>query len=416
MAAGRLAGRLSRLTGRGGSAIPGVVAARIDPRAIERLIAGIPVVVVTGTNGKTTTTKMLVGILEAAGRRVLTNRTGSNLAQGITGCLIEAADWSGRIEADLAVFEIDEAAVRRLAPRLDPRLVVVTNLARDQLDRFGELATTASHVGEALQHTATAVLNADDPMVAGLGGAGTVRRFGAVPSIRRSMPHDGILYGGEEAGEAAGALDARLERAEPEGDGRRIEVTVGGVRVEAALRVPGVYNGYNAAAALLAADELGVDLTGAAAALEAMDPAFGRGQVVEFRGRRVKLLLVKNPAGLNQVIRLLRDAPPSPVLVAINDLDADGRDVSWLWDARVEELAGTGHRFAAAGLRAHDMALRFKYAGIEAPAEPDIGTALDRLIAGTGPGETAYVVPTYTAMLEFVDRLHPDAHRREVWT
>jgi UDP-N-acetylmuramyl tripeptide synthase len=416
MAAGRLAGRLSRLTGRGGSAIPGVVAGRIDPRVIERLIAGIPVVVVTGTNGKTTTTKMLVGILEAAGRRVLTNRTGSNLAQGIAGCLIEAAGWSGRIDADLAVFEIDEAAVRRLAPRLRPRLLVVTNLARDQLDRFGELATTASHVAEALQHAEAAVLNADDPMVAALGGAPVVRRFGAVPAIRESMPHDGILYGGADAAPPAARLDARLERADPEGDGRRVEISVGTERVEAALRVPGVYNGYNAAAALLAAAELGVDPAGAAGALEAMTPAFGRGQVVEFRGRRVKLLLVKNPAGLNQVIRLLGDAPPGPVLVAINDLDADGRDVSWLWDARVEELAATGHRFSAGGLRAHDMALRFKYAGIEAPAEPDIGAALDRLVDATGPAETAYVVPTYTAMLEFVDRLHPDAHRREVWT
>jgi UDP-N-acetylmuramyl tripeptide synthase len=419
MAAGRFAGWLSRLTGRGGTALPGLIAERLCPTTIEQLVASTEggVVVVTGTNGKTTTTKMLVRALEAAGRRTLTNRTGSNLARGLATTLIEAASWRGRVPADVAVFEIDEAAVRTLAPRLDPVLLVVTNLARDQLDRFGELATTAGHVAAAAACAAQVVCNADDPPVAEIGdGLPDVLWYGAAAEIRATMPDDRSLYGDAGAPLAARDLDARLEAAEPIEGGQRIEVTVQGERVGAHLRVPGAYNGYNAAAALLAAAASGIPPAQAAAAIEGMEPAFGRGQVIEFRGRRVTVLLVKNPAGFNQAIRLLQQAAPMPVLIAINDLDADGRDVSWLWDARVEDLAATGHRFGTAGIRAHDMALRCKYAGIDARAEPDLRNALHRVVDDAPPGAPVAVVPTYTAMLALLDVLLPDASRREVWT
>ena len=419
-ALGRLAGRLSRLLGRGGSALPGLVAERIDPRAIERLVAPVRrgVIVVTGTNGKTTTTKMLVSILEGEGLRVVTNGTGSNLARGVASRLVEVASWRGRVDADVAVFEVDEAAVRPLAPRLRPRVLVVTNMARDQLDRFGELATTAAHAAAAVRHAAVAVLNADDPLVAEMAsGAPAARFFGAAPAIRRAMPHDSSLYGAVPE-EAEALLDLRLERAEPEGDGQVIELAAAsGERVTVRLQVPGPYNGYNAAAAVLAAAEMGVPLDRAVAALEATRPAFGRGQVIDYRGRRVKLLLVKNPAGFNQAIRLLAALEPgAPVLIAINDLDADGRDVSWLWDARVEDLAGSGHRFGTAGIRAYDMALRLKYAGLQAWSETDFAAALERFAAAVPEGGTGYLVPTYTAMLRFLDLLRPGTSKREAWS
>jgi UDP-N-acetylmuramyl tripeptide synthase len=419
-AVGRLAGRLSRLLGRGGSAVPGLVAEKLDPRTIERLSAPIRrgVIVVTGTNGKTTTTKMLVGILEGEGWRVVTNPTGSNLARGIATRLLEVASWRGRVDADVAVFEADEAAVRNLARRLQPKVIVVTNLARDQLDRYGELATTAAHAAEAVRHAGVAVLNADDPLVADLAsGAPAVRFFGAAEGIRRSMPHDSGLYGPGEEG-APSALDLSLERAEPEGDGQTIElVSASGERAAVPLQVPGAYNGYNAAAAVLAAVQCGVPFARAVVALEEIRPAFGRGQVVEHRGRRIKLLLVKNPAGFNQAIRLLAALPSgATVLIAINDLDADGRDVSWLWDARVEDLAGSGHCFGTAGIRALDMALRLKYAGLEAWSETDFPAALRRFVDGTPAGETGYLVPTYTAMLRFLDLLLPGTSRREAWS
>jgi lipid II isoglutaminyl synthase (glutamine-hydrolysing) len=417
IAVGRLAGRMSRLLGRGGSAIPGLVVGRLAPRAMERLAASIGegVVVVTGTNGKTTTTKMIVAALEADGRKVVTNRTGSNLERGIVTALVDHCSWRGIVGADIAVFEADEAAVRPLSRRLEPRLLVVTNLSRDQLDRYGELDTTAGHVAAALGRAGGAVLNADDPRVAEMGTRGATF-YGAVPSIRGLMPSDQELHGRTEGAPRPEPLQVEVLEATPdEAMGQTVTLTHGDSRVTMRLRVPGTYNAYNAAAAYAAALRLGVAPSTIRRAFESMEAPFGRGQVIEYRGRRVIVILVKNPSGLNQAIRLLAGLAEADVLVAINDEIADGRDVSWLWDARVEELATTEHRFGASGTRAADMALRFKYAGIEAWSEPDLGEALDRLVSGVDEGSTVYVVPTYTAMLALLDLLLPGVPRREVW-
>ena len=352
VAVARLARLASRLVGRGGTALPGLIALRLDPAVIERLVATLPegVVVVTGTNGKTTTSKMIATMLAGSGRTVLANRAGSNLARGVAATLVGSAR-GGKVTADIAVFEIDEAAVRGLGPRLRPRVIVVTNLARDQLDRYGELETTAGHVAVAVAASDVAVLAGDDPLVARIGqgrGARTVW-FGAEPSIRAQMPDDRSLYGHGEP-RFGGRLDAVLRDTSADGDGQMIRVDVASREVPVRLQVPGVYNAYNAAAALLAVSQLGLDPVDAASHLAAMPAAFGRGQVIEYRDRRVRVILVKNPAGLNQAIGLLRAEPvPCPVLVAINDNLADGRDVSWLWDASVETLADTPHRFGAGG-------------------------------------------------------------------
>lgn len=414
---GRLAGALSRLLGRGGSALPGLVAQRLDPLVIEKLVASLPdgVVVVTGTNGKTTTTKLLVTALDRAGVAVLTNPTGSNLERGVATVLLQASR-RGRIRgADLAVFEVDEAAARALASRLAPRLTVVTNLARDQLDRYGELDTTAGHLAATVAASDRAVLNADDPAVAAL-DAGRTAWFGAAEGLRERIPHDRVLYGlaGPEAPQHV--ADTMLTAATVDGDGQVVELRHRGQPLVTRLRVPGVYNGYNAAAALLAAAELGVDPPDAADSFELMAPAFGRGQVIEYGGRRVTLLLVKNPAGFNQAVALLAEAPPSAVLVAINDNHADGRDVSWLWDVQLDALRSGGHRFAASGIRATDMALRLKYAGIDAWADDDLERALQQTVATAPDGAPIYVIPTYTAMLRLLEILLPAASRSEVWT
>ena len=418
LALARLARWTSRLLGRGGTAFPGLVALRVDPRVIEKLVAILPegVVVVTGTNGKTTTAKMITAMLTGSGRTVLANRAGSNLARGIAASLAGAARH-GRVAADIAVFEIDEAAVRELGPRLRPRVIVVTNLARDQLDRYGELETTAGHVAVAVAASGIAVLAADDPMVARLGAGRSdgVAWFGAVADIRAEMPHDRALYGSADATHA-GMIDALLTGSTASGDGRVIDAVVDGRPVTVPLQVPGVYNAYNATAALLVVSRLGLDPVAAARHLAAMPAAFGRGQVIDYRGRRVRVVLVKNPAGLNQAIRLLHDeVHPSAVLIAINDNVADGRDVSWLWDAAVEALAGTPHRYGAGGIRAADMALRFKYAGVDAWVEPDDRRSLDRLVDDAAAGETVYLVPTYTALLSFVGLLLPGRKPEEVW-
>ncbi len=418
IAVARLVSRITRMFGRGGTALPGLVALRLDPGLIGKAVSRLPegVVAVTGTNGKTTTARMIGAMLTGSGRTVVANRTGSNLARGVAAALVDS--WRhGGPGGDIAVFEVDEAAVRHLGEALRPRVLVVTNLARDQLDRYGELATTASHVGVAVAAAAVAVLAADDPIVAGLasGPEVTVAWFGAVANLREALPDDRALYGDDADTQVR--VDALLRRADPSGDGTAIAVTVDGIAVEAVLQVPGVYNAYNATAALLAVARLGLDPAVAAHHLAAMPPAFGRGQVVEYRGRRIKVLLVKNPASLNQAIRLLTtDAIPRTVLLAINDLLADGRDVSWLWDAAVESLATTPHRFLAGGTRAADMALRLKYAGIAAPAEPDLESSLQALVEASQPGDTVYLVPTYTAMLGYLDLLLPGLSRQEVWT
>jgi UDP-N-acetylmuramyl tripeptide synthase len=405
------------MVGRGGTAFPGLVAESVDRHTVERLVGGLGggVVVVTGTNGKTTTTKMLVAILERAGNRVLTNPAGSNLARGVAAALV-GAFHKGRVRADVAVFEVDEAAVRGLGPRLKPRITVVTNLARDQLDRYGELAATASHVAVAIGHSAESVLNADDPMVASMAAGRPAVRFGAVEAIRSTMPDDRGLYGMSTESRSRDP-EALVESSSPAGDGQVAVIRVEGVEHVVRLAVPGAYNAYNAAAALLAARRLGLDLVEAVPALEAMPPAFGRGQVVEYRGRRVKLLLVKNPSSFNQAIRLIvAEEHPASVLVSINDEHADGRDVSWLWDARIEELAETPHRYGASGVRAADMALRFKYAGVEAWSDAEFRRALDRAVDTAPDGGMVYIVPTYTAMLRLLALLRPGVRRSEAWS
>jgi len=231
------------------------------------------------------------------------------------------------------------------------------------------------------------------------------------------MPHDAVLYGAAGPDDPTAAADALLESADPDGDGQAIRVSIGGAEHGVALRLSGAYNGYNAAAALLAASELGVDPAAAAASLEEMPPAFGRGQVIEFEGRRVKLLLVKNPSGFNQALRLLHDSPaPAQVLFAINDNYADGRDVSWLWDVRFEDLLNASHRVGTSGVRAADMALRLKYADIEAWSESDLAAALRRVVAAAPEGELVYIIPTYTAMLSLLELLLPGTARSAAWT
>jgi len=414
-ALGRLTSALTRLIGRGGSALPGLIAEKLDPHLVEKILGDTPVVLITGTNGKTTTTKMIVSALEANDRKVVTNPTGSNLERGVASALLDASSLKGKLDADVAVFEVDEAAVRSLSPRLNPRVLAVTNLARDQLDRYGELQTTAGHVATAATHAGRLVLNADDPLVASVANTTPVSWFGGTPSIRERMPDDRSLYGDTTEAQPPEA-DALVVDSQIDGDGQIATIRIDGTEHRIRLQIPGVYNAYNAATAVLVTRLLGVSAADAIPALEAMEPAFGRGQVLEHMGRRVKLLLVKNPASLNHAIEILKGITEHHrVLIAINDEHADGRDVSWLWDTHIEDLAATSHQYLAGGVRAADMALRFKYAGIDAPALPDFADALDLLVDGAPPGATVYIVPTYTAMLRLLEILTPGASRTEVW-
>lgn len=458
VAAGSLAGGLSRLLGRGGSTLPGEVARRLDPAVLAKLARRHPRgnVLVTGTNGKTTTARLLANVLGAAGWRIAHNRSGANLVWGVTTAFLQAVGV-GR-PRDLGLAEVDEGNVPRVAEEIRPRAVVVTNFFRDQLDRYGELQHTVDLVRRgllAMDAGGVAVLNADDPLVAALG-----------EGLDRGVVYYGIdaAAGPGDAG-AAQAADARhcvscgrpyaytVTRYAHLGDYRcpacgrgrpRPDVTVteieageGGQHLRIAtpageawvnLPLPGLYNAYNAAAAAAAAFVLGVPLATVTQGLETAVASFGRMEVLSVGGRELVIALVKNPAGFNQVLEtLLADrGGQKRLLIAINDLKADGTDVSWLWDVDFERLAARADEFAflgTAGIRAEEMALRLKYAGVpaarlaageDAPARP-LGEALAAALAATPEGGRLWFLPTYTALMEARRALHRQGAARPFW-
>jgi len=447
----KLAGASSRWLGRGGGqALPGLIAERLDPHLAKKLAGRLPhgVILVTGTNGKTTTTKLVASMLEASGEKVLTNSTGSNLKRGVTSALIRAADGRGGMRGyTIGLFEVDEASLRQVAPELEPRCIVVLNLFRDQLDRYGELDTTAALIGEGIAATrAQLYLNADDPLVASLStyaqesdlvhyfgieglpaGRGIALQTAAdsdrCPVCRSRLEWSRVFYGhighyrcprGHFGRPRPGVVITNVDRADRRGT--EFTVAVAGKRSEVNFPLPGIYNLYNALAALSVSSGLGVETGAAVGVLGKTQAAFGRVERVEWQGRELYLLLIKNPAGFTQVMEtFLIGGKRQPVLLAINDLAADGRDVSWLWDVPLEALQPAEPRVVVSGLRAADMALRLKYAGIEAQQVDDMEMALQKLVNLTPKGGVAYILPTYTAMLAIRKVLSKKTQMEEVW-
>lgn len=416
---------LSRLTGRGGgSALPGLVAEKLDPNILGKFADHLPggIILVTGTNGKTTATKMLTAILESKGHRVVSNRSGSNLTRGIVSSLTEQASLTGKLPGDVGLFEVDEATMPAACQQLQPHVILVLNLFRDQLDRYGELDKTASLIGRGIESTQAEVwLNADDPLVASLAKysqSDRVHFFGVEHSDTQKLTHD-VAADSDHCPVCGQALDysaaffshlghyscsqGHFGRSKPEVALSQVgeKLTIAGQ--PARLALPGLYNAYNALAAAAAASSLGISVKDALTALERVTAAFGRVEQFERNGRKVYLLLIKNPTGFNQVIQTFLQQKTVPLLIAINDNFADGRDVSWLWDVGIEELADQA--VICSGIRAYDMAVRLKYAGKRPEVETDLLKAFDRLLEQSEPGQTVYVLPTYTAMLELRNRL-----------
>jgi UDP-N-acetylmuramyl tripeptide synthase len=430
----RAVGGLSRRSGRGGgTTLPGRLLVRMAPDAIERLATRLDrgSIVVSSTNGKTTTAGMIAGILGAAGRKPVHNRAGSNMHWGVATALLEQ-------RGDEGLFELDEAWLPRVAPRLRPRLLVLGNLFRDQLDRYGELERLADEWAELvseLEGAAELALNADDPLIADLGRDRELRRrpgvtyFGiedasqALPEIQHA--HDakhcrrcGAPYRYERA--FVGHLghyscpNCHADRPRPDVaateielhgiSGCRVRITTPEGELELELPLPGLYNVYNALAAVTAGLRSGISLELIGRGLESMRAVFGRVETIEVSGKPVSILLIKNPVGANEVLRTLRLESSDggiDLWLALNDRIADGRDVSWIWDADFELLAGGVRRVVCAGTRAPEMALRLKYAGwpeeaIEV-AEPIEGS-LDAAVAEAP--HRLFALPTYTALIE----------------
>lgn len=414
--------------------MPGRVARGIAPGVMwelaGRLHAGS--IVVTGTNGKTTTSRLISHILALAGLRSVHNRAGANLAAGIAAALVQHAAFNGHMHGDVGVFEVDEATLPLVQPALRPRLVVLTNLFRDQLDRYGEIDLVATRWESALAgNGAGVVFNADDPLVAAV-----VRRARG-PRVAFGIEDQACSLGTlEHAADARYCYQCGIpytyravyfghmgvyrcaqcgtERPAPDVAAREVEIRglrgsaftlaapQGGIRVSTTL--PGVYNLHNVLAAAACCVTMGVPLSTVARGIETFAPAFGRAERVRVNGGEAVLLLAKNPAGFNEVLRtVLRDQGEKVLLIAINDLTADGRDISWLWDVDFEMLAGRIRRAVISGIRAHDMDLRLKHAGIPDAVRmvtTDLTAALDAAVQAASTGERLYILPTYTAMLQ----------------
>ncbi|CAM2986698.1 Mur ligase family protein [Actinomyces slackii] len=416
--AARLAARM-RGGGSGGTAFPGLVMERTDPGFLSRTLGRLPhgVIVVSGTNGKTTTTKMVVQLLREQGLRVFTNRTGSNFVRGVLASLLTEVDAAGRLEADIAVLELDEAHAVHFVAQMPPRACLLLNVMRDQLDRFGEIDYTAS-----LLHTiATAtrevvVVNADDPRLASPDFLGDVSArtaaFGIGARLRSLFLSDDDLRSGADDAPAEGQERPAADAGAPAPrvtleaiEGQRATVRVDGADHQVDFTIPGVHNQLNACAALeVVLEVLGdrADLPGLLATLGRVEAAFGRGEVLTLDGRPVQLSLVKNPAGFR--MGLLSAAAQAQdgeaVMVAINDEYADGRDMSWLWDVDFSALRAGGVDVVT-GVRCWDMALRLDYdeVGVDA-VEPDLRKALDLLRQASATADRPMrVFTTYTAML-----------------
>jgi UDP-N-acetylmuramyl tripeptide synthase len=399
---GKVARRVSRLRGGAGSALPGLVVEKIDRGFIADCLGQLPrgVVVVTGTNGKTTTTKIVVELLEAQGLKVFTNRTGSNFTRGVIAALLESVDSRGRLAADIAVLELDEAWAARFVEMVKPRYCLLLNVMRDQLDRFGEIDTTAkmlSRVAEAT--TEVVIVNREDRRLVGVGeenGGGAtegarVEYFGLSEGLRVEFPEDEEMFG------AVGSVSTARPTAKvvlEDLHGQMATFRYGRKSYRTKLALEGVYNAYNAAGALALVSAIlpEVGFADFIPALKKIASAFGRGEDFMVGGDRVKLVLVKNPSGFQLALRSFKGAA---VMIAINDEFADGRDMSWLWNV---DFSGLAPEVAVvSGVRAADMALRLKYDNVTArEIMPDFIPALKMLAEREGE---KCIFATYTAML-----------------
>lgn len=399
---GKVVRYIAQLRG-GGSALPGLFVEKIDPDFIKRTLSPLShgVVVISGTNGKTTTTKIVVELLESQGLKVFTNRTGSNFTRGVAAALLGEVDNKGNLNADIAVLELDEAHAVHFVKAIPPKYSLLLNVMRDQLDRFGEIDTTAKLLAQIARHTTdTVLLNREDPRIRAIATLlkdKEVRYFGLAPSLRTHFPSDDDMR----------ATSTTQAISLPEADviledfkDHHASFSMDKQQIETNLELNGIYNIYNAAAALalvkiIVADALNVEsLT---ARLAKVRPAFGRGETLTVGGQPLEIVLVKNPSGFR--LSLKSFAPTGyTTMIAINDHYADGRDMSWLWDVDFDSLKTEGVTVVT-GIRAYDMALRLQYDEVPMThVVPNLDEAL-RFFLAEGGDMPKRIFCTYTAML-----------------
>lgn len=392
---------VARLRG-GGSALPGLFVEKIDPSFIERTLSQLPmgVVVISGTNGKTTTTKIVVELLESQGLKVFTNRTGSNFTRGVAAALLGEVDTKGNLDADIAVLELDEAHAVHFVKAVAPKHSLLLNVMRDQLDRFGEIDTTAKLLAKiATSTTENVVLNREDPRVRAIANvlhSQSVSYFGLSPQLTSLFPSDDDMRSKSTTSSSTTQADVVLKTLK----GNNASFAIGNRTITAALQLSGIYNIYNAAAAIALVSKImgdKLDIDSLSTRLAAINPAFGRGETLTVGGQPLEIVLVKNPSGFRLSLQSFKPSGYA-TMIAINDQYADGRDMSWLWDVEFDDFREGGVQMVS-GIRAYDMALRLQYD--EVPITqiiPDTDEALRAFLANNSD-QPKRIFCTYTAML-----------------
>ena len=410
-----------KLSGRNGSALPGLVVEKLYPGLLKKQLDQLEngVIVVTGTNGKTTTTKSLVFLLEQCGYRVLTNPTGSNFTRGIYATIVKYSRVSGGLDYDIAVLELDEAFSRLFAKEYPPKYVLALNVMRDQLDRYGEIDKTAEFIGETVSYaTQGVILNHDDPRVAALSektGA-PVTYFGVSPDLKNQLPSDDDLHGTHRKKHHKKGARKKSKNAvtlsdyKPGSIGFRIE----GKLYRSRVQIAGIHNAFNLSAALATAMVVCPDMEAQfiVPTMKDIPAAFGRGEIITINDKRITLALVKNPSGFRQSLRSYDTADFGSVAFVINDDFADGRDVSWLWDVDFTDVDKANTKYTS-GTRANDMALRLKYDQTSATVVEGINDLMAVILGDKS--EQALVFCTYTAMLELRGIMGKKTDIEEIW-
>ena len=426
----KLCRRALRLLGRGGTDFPGRVALKLCPNVLGVLAKNVTTVLVTGTNGKTTTSRMIEQVLADAGISYFANKSGANLLSGVTAEFAAHSTLTGKCKYDYALIEADEAAFKAISRFVDARVVAVTNVFRDQLDRYGEVSHTLDNIRIGISHSKHAVLclNADDSLSGSLGegrpnpviyyGVDTpiyqtrVTELSDAPyclHCKHAYVYDYVTYG-HLGGYRCPNCGYRRPTPQvsvakvlvSDAQCSKVEFALDGKTVPATINLPGGYNIYNAATAMAVAQALELDAKGAAQSLGSFSCGFGRMERFDIRGASLRMILIKNPAGCNQVLNFLTDtAEPFVFVACLNDRAQDGKDVSWIWDVDFERLVAMEQltKIVVSGVRADDMAMRFKYAGM--PTDKiqvirDYSQLVKSLIQEDKP---VYIMPTYTAML-----------------
>lgn len=392
---------IAKLRG-GGSALPGLVVEHIYPDFIKDTLATLPdgVVVISGTNGKTTTTKMVVELLQSQGLKVFTNKTGSNFTRGVAAALLGDIDIHGNLHADIAVLELDEAHAVHFVDKIPPRYSLILNVMRDQMDRFGEIDHTATllrHIANAT--TDTVILNREDSRIAGIAKSlknQKVRFFGLDDKLLSLFPSDDNLHNKSVKSHSSIKSDVTLLRF----IGNSATFLIDNKKVTTKLKLTGIYNIFNAAAALALVRSIvgnNIDQSKLISSIANVSPAFGRGEKLVLNGKPLELVLVKNPSGFR--LGLESFSPSGYItMIAINDNYADGRDMSWLWDVDFSSLVKAGVK-QVSGIRAYDMALRLQYDEVPIKSvDINLKKALKRFIA-SAPKTPKRIYCTYTAML-----------------